>query len=174
MTTSPLTLRSVQTQDASAIAQLMADPEVFGNTLQLPYATEEAWAKRLSAPQATNSLHLVALQDGRIVGSGSVHGMGHLRRSHAVGLGISVAQHAHGQGVGTALMRALTDYADQWGHILRIELTVFADNARAIALYERFGFAHEGRHRGYALRNGQYCDVLAMARWHPQPPGLTL
>jgi putative acetyltransferase len=69
-------------------------------------------------------------------------------------------------------MRGLTDYADQWGHILRIELTVFADNARAIALYERFGFEHEGRHKGYALRNGQYSDVLCMARWHPKPPGL--
>jgi putative acetyltransferase len=170
MTTNPLMLRSVQPQDAKAIAQLMADPEVFGNTLQLPYTTEDAWTKRLSAPQTTNSLHLVALQDGHIIGNASLHGMGPLRRSHASGLGVSVAKHAQGQGVGTALMRALIDYADQWGHILRTELTVFADNARAIALYERFGFEHEGRHRGYALRNGQYSDVLAMARLHPNPP----
>jgi putative acetyltransferase len=96
-----------------------------------------------------------------------------VRRSHAVGLGISVARHAHGQGVGSALMRALTEYADQWGHILRIELTVFADNARAIALYERFGFEHEGLHRGFALRNGQYSGVLSMARLHPNPPRWT-
>ena len=173
MTIQPLNIRSIQPQDASAIAQLMADPEVFGNTLQLPYPTEEAWAKRLSTPPAANSLHLVAVQDGRIVGSGSLHGTTlQVRRNHAVGLGISVAREAQGQGVGTALMRALTEYADQWGHILRIELTVFTDNARAIALYERFGFEHEGRHRGYALRNGQYNDVLCMARWHPRPPGL--
>ena len=67
-------------------------------------------------------------------------------------------------------MQALIDYADQWGHVLRIELTVFADNTRAIALYERFGFEHEGRQRGYALRHGVYSDVLAMARLHPNPP----
>jgi putative acetyltransferase len=174
MTTSPLTLRSVQTQDASAIAQLMADPEVFGNTLQLPYASEELWTKRLNAAQTGNRLQLVALKDEHLLGFAGLHAAGpQVRRSHAVGLGISVAQHAQGQGVGTALLRALTDYADQWGSILRIELTVFADNARAIALYERFGFEQEGRHRGYALRNGQYSDVLSMARWHPQPPGLT-
>lgn len=171
MTASPLTIRSVQTPDASAIAQLMADPEVFGNTLQLPYATEEVWAKRLSTPATGSSLRLVALQAQQIVGFANLQDMGHVRRNHAAGLAISVAKHVQGQGIGTALMRALTDYADQWGHILRIELTVFADNARAIALYERFGFAHEGRHRGYALRNGQYSDVLCMARWHPNPPG---
>lgn len=173
MTTNPITLRSVQPQDAAAIATLMADPEVFGNLLQEPYPTEEAWAKRLSTPPSGKSLHLVALQDDHIVGNASVHSSGpQVRRSHAVGLGISVSKHAQGQGVGTALMRGLTDYADQWGNILRIELTVFADNARAIALYERFGFEHEGRYKGYALRNGQYSDVLCMARWHPKPPGL--
>ena len=172
MTTSPITLRSVQTQDAQAIARLMADPEVFGNSLQGPYVNEEDWAKRLSTAQTGCSLRLVALQAEQVVGLANLMDMGRVRRSHAVGLAIAVAKHAQGQGVGTALMRGLTDYADQWGHILRIELTVFADNARAIALYERFGFEHEGRHKGYALRHGQYSDVLSMARWHPRPPSL--
>jgi putative acetyltransferase len=169
-----LTLRSALAHDTTAIAQLTANPEVFANMMQLPYPTEESWAKRLSAPQTGNGLQLVALQGDQILGFAGLHSAGpQVRRSHAVGLGISVARHAHGQGVGSALMRALTEYADQWGHILRIELTVFADNARAIALYERFGFEHEGRHRGFALRNGQYSDVLSMARLHPNPPRWT-
>lgn len=172
MTASPITLRSVQLQDAAAIAILMADPEVFSNSLSGPYSNEGDWAKRLSTPQTGSSLRLVAIQAEQVVGLANLHDMGRVRRSHAVGLAIAVAKHAQGQGVGAALMRGLTDYADQWGHILRIELTVFADNARAIALYERFGFEHEGRHKGYALRNGQYSDVLCMARWHPKPPGL--
>jgi putative acetyltransferase len=171
MTNPTLTLRSIQSQDASAIAQLMADPEVFGNTLQLPYPTEEAWTKRLSTPPTGSGLQLVAVRDGHIVGSAGLHGFGPpVRRSHAVGLGISVAKAAQGQGVGRALMQGLTDFADQWGHILRIELTVFTDNARAIALYEDFGFVREGVHKAYALRHGQYHDVLSMARLHPHPP----
>ena len=67
-------------------------------------------------------------------------------------------------------MQALCDYADDWGQLLRIELTVFSDNARAIALYRRFGFEHEGLFRGYALRDGVYADCAAMARLHPRPP----
>ena len=45
-----------------------------------------------------------------------------------------------------------------------MELTVFVDNARAIALYERFGFEREGLMRDYAFRDGAFVDALAMAR----------
>jgi L-phenylalanine/L-methionine N-acetyltransferase len=54
--------------------------------------------------------------------------------------------------------------------VLRLELDVFADNQRAIALYRKFGFVHEGTHQAYALRDGAYVDSLSMARLHPAPP----
>ena len=43
------------------------------------------------------------------------------------------------------------------GPVLRIELTVYTDNAAAIALYRKFGFEIEGTHRAYALRDGRLC-----------------
>ena len=47
---------------------------------------------------------------------------------------------------------------------MRLELSVYADNTRAIALYERFGFEREGLYRAYAWRAGAYVDSVAMAR----------
>ena len=69
-------------------------------------------------------------------------------------------------------MSALTQYADNWGHLLRIELTVYTDNDRAIQLYKKLGFQEEGVRRAFALRDGLYVDALAMARLHPKPPQL--
>ena len=173
MQNEPITIRRATTQDAAAYARILGDPEVLANLMQLPYTSEEIWRQRLAdnnAPGKTD-LSLVAERGGEVVGSAGLHPTGPaVRRRHCVMLGISVAAAAQGQGVGSALMQALCDYADQWGQILRIELTVFADNARAVALYRRFGFEHEGTHRGYALRAGVYIDVLSMARLHPNPP----
>jgi putative acetyltransferase len=86
-------------------------------------------------------------------------------------LGIAVAPSHWRCGVGRALMEGLLHWADNWAGVLRVELTVFTDNASAIRLYQRHGFVIEGTHRGYALRDGVLADVHAMARLHPQPPG---
>lgn len=168
-----ITIRRSQVSDAAAMAQLMSHPEVFAGLLQLPYPSEELWRARLqdNAVPGKTDLSLVAELQGQVVGSAGLHPAGvSLRRRHAMSMGISVAVEAQGQGVGRALLAALMDYADNWGQVLRTELTVYADNARAIGLYESFGFQREGLMRAYALRNGVYVDTLAMARLHPKPP----
>jgi putative acetyltransferase len=176
MSATTLTLRRATARDAAEFARFMGHDEVYPGLMQLPYPSDEMWQTRLAennTPGRADHLHLVAERDGGIVGSAGLHPMPQTRRRHAAMLGISVAREAQGQGVGTALMQALCDYADNWAQLLRVELTVFADNERAIALYRRFGFRLEGTFRGYAIRNGTYADVHAMARLHPRPPTLT-
>ncbi len=168
-----IAIRRARPDDAAGIARLMDDPAVYAGLMQMPYASAEAQRTRLTDSQAPGKvdLLLVAERAGEIVGSSGLHPTGPaIRRRHVLSLGISVSQEAQGQGVGSALMQAMCDYADRWMGVLRIELTVYVDNARAIALYRKFGFAMEGRHVGYALRDGQYVDVFAMARLHPAPP----
>jgi L-phenylalanine/L-methionine N-acetyltransferase len=167
-------LRRARVSDAADFAQLMSHPDVFGNLMQMPWPSESVWATRLADPPgaaagASADLHLVAERDGRVIGSAGLHPQVQPRRRHVAMLGISVAREAQGHGVGHALMQALCSYCDDWAQIHRIELTVFTDNERAIALYHRCGFVDEGVHRGYAMRNGVYSDVIAMARWRPGP-----
>jgi L-phenylalanine/L-methionine N-acetyltransferase len=87
-------------------------------------------------------------------------------------IGMAVAGAWQGRGVGTRLLSALCDHADRWIGALRLELTVYVDNARAIALYRRHGFEVEGTHRAYALRDGVFVDALAMARLQPDRAAL--
>ena len=167
------TIRRATPRDAAAYAKLMAEPQVYGNLMQLPMPTEELWQARLTESTAPGKpdLLLSAELDGEVVGSSGMHPAGaQIRRRHVMHLGISVAPWAQRRGVGSALMAAMCDYADNWAGVLRLELTVYVDNAAAIALYRKFGFELEGTHRGYALRDGEYVDAHAMARWHPKPP----
>jgi len=134
---------------------------------------EEAHRARLTEGLVPGKIDLnfVAERSGEIVGNAGLHPCGAAtRRRHAMSIGMSVAREVQRQGVGTALMQALCDYADRWIAALRLELTVYANNEPAIALYRKFGFEMEGRHRAYALRDGVYVDALAMARLNPNPP----
>ncbi|MEP7099582.1 MAG: GNAT family N-acetyltransferase [Burkholderiales bacterium] len=170
-----LLIRRAKVSDALAMARHMSDPAVFGGLLQMPYPSEEAWTKRLTdGLNATGAdVLLIAERDGELLGAAGLNAVGgHVRRRHAMGLGIHVSTQAQGQGVGSALMTALCDYADRWAGVLRIELLVYADNERAIRLYRKFGFELEGTMRAHALRDGVYVDSLAMARLHPNPPAL--
>lgn len=172
-------VRRAELRDAAAFARTMGHPQVLGNLLQQPWPTEALWQARLAetlAPGKADVLLVAELPgaDGtpQVVGNAGLHPTGpNLRRRHAMHLGIAVHPVAWGRGVGDALMAALCHWADHWGQVLRLELNVFHDNARAIRLYERHGFQREGLLRGYALREGAYVDCVTMGRLHPRPPG---
>jgi L-phenylalanine/L-methionine N-acetyltransferase len=170
-----ITVRRATVQDAAAFARILGDPAVFAGLAQLPFPSAEMWTARLTESLAPGKqdLLLVAEEGGEVIGSSGLHPAGTaLRRRHAMMLGISVARDAQRRGAGSALMAAMCDYADNWAGVLRLELTVYADNEPAIALYRKFGFALEGTHRGYAMRDGRYVDAHFMARLHPNPPQL--
>jgi putative acetyltransferase len=166
----PISIRRATPEDASAMTALMSEEAVYGNLLQLPHPSEATWRERLEAKSSNGDVQLVALAKGQLVAMAGLHANPHIRRRHAMHLGMAVTVPAQGKGVGRALMAALIDYADRWVAVMRIELTVFTDNERAIALYRKFGFVQEGIFRAYGLRDGRYQDVLAMARLHPSPP----
>ena len=69
-----------------------------------------------------------------------------------------------GQGIGSALLEAALDLADNWLGVTRVDLQVYTDNQAGIALYEKFGFEIEGTHYRYVLRAGEYVDAYSMAR----------
>lgn len=67
-----------------------------------------------------------------------------------------------GQGLGRKLIETTLRAAQEAG-FLRVELDVYQDNHRAIALYEKMGFMREGIIRRAARIDGRFIDAIGMA-----------
>ena len=104
----------------------------------------------------------VALEQTTLVGWCDIQGVfGHARKHIGV-LGIGLLPAFRHRGIGAQLLSAAISTAWSRG-LQRIELTVREDNANAKALYERFGFRHEGIARQSMLVAGRYYDCHSMA-----------
>lgn len=142
---------------------LYNDPAVCRQVLQMPFQSLEIWRKRL-ADTNERLLRLVAVRAGEVIGSCTLEQYARSRQSHVGSIGMGVAVAWQGQGVGSQLLGAALEVADNWMNLHRVELTVYVDNEPAQALYRKFGFETEGRLRDYAVRDGVLVDALSMAR----------
>lgn len=162
------TIRRATVEDADAVARVFDDPSAYAGTLQLPYPLPSTWRERLA--QTDNTVHLLGLSGAEVIGSAALHpNLRTPRRAHAASLGMGVLAPWQRKGVGSALLAALVDLADNWYGLARLELTVFVDNEAAIALYKKFDFHVEGTLRSYALRAGALVDTYSMARLRERP-----
>jgi len=135
----------------------------MAETLGLPFSPEQAWRAEL-ARRRDDNFSMVACVRGEVVGHLDLSIYMNPRTRHSGHFGIAVRDDWQGKGLGTELMKACLDLADNWLALRRLDLRVYVDNAPAIALYKKFGFEIEGTHRWFALRNGEYVDAHVMAR----------
>ncbi len=162
-----LVIRARELADLPGFAELLSLPKVRWGTLRLPFESKEQYRKWLESPPE-GVTGIVAVLDGRIVGCADVTQY-QGRRRHAGGINLCVHDDFHGRRIGTAMMAALVELADDWLDLKRLELTVQTDNARAIRLYRKFGFEVEGTLRANGFRGGAYVDAHVMARVRLNP-----
>ncbi|MEM7002115.1 MAG: GNAT family N-acetyltransferase [Pseudomonadota bacterium] len=159
-------VRAAELDDYVALTEVYAQPRACANTLQMPLPSVEIWRERLTHRSPLRTV-LVACVDDRVVGNIGLMRNENPRRAHAGSIGMGVHDDYAGRGVGRALLTAALDLADNWLNLQRVELTVFADNHRAINLYRDTGFLEEGVFRRFAFRQGELVDALSMARPRP-------
>ncbi len=130
-----------------------------------PLPSEAEMRERFAqAAQSANTVTMLALDtDQHVIGVAGLHGGSRQANRHTATIGIAISPEWRGQGVGTALMQALIDFARQGGVLKRLELEVISTNERAIHVYRKLGFVEEGFHRRKLFKDGQYHDNLSMA-----------
>ena len=163
-------VREATPDDAAAIiahVRRVADEPNNGIAIasasEFTYTEDEERALIAKIAEADNRLMIVAEAeaDAAIIGVASCNpGEGGYR--HTLSLGITVNRDWRNQGVGRAMMAYMIDWCRQNPTVYRLELWVFPDNPRAIHLYEKMGFQHEGNRRASFLKAGQLLDLLLM------------
>lgn len=161
-----IVIRPVLVDDVNAFHRTMTHPGVSRTTLQLP-AYELAFYEGRYTKRSPNGHRFVADVDGEVVGNIGLFTSTNPRMSHSAGLGMSVHPDYWGMGLGSMLMAAVIDLADNWLNLKRVELDVNIDNPAAVRLYQKFGFEIEGTKRFHAFGDGRWADSYFMGRIKP-------
>jgi RimJ/RimL family protein N-acetyltransferase len=104
----------------------------------------------------------VALAKDEVVGWCDIQRHPFPAHSHRGTLGMGVVPEYRSRGIGARLMDQTLKRALATGFV-RIELSVHADNLRAVRLYEKAGFVREGVLRDAVFVDGNFRDAIAMA-----------
>lgn len=130
--------------------------------LDLSEAFEEMYLEGLL--EKKNEIMLIAtINNEEIIGIASVGSNDKPKTLHVGEVGITVAKEFWGFGIGTVLMEEIEIWAREEGVLRRLELTVHADNERAIALYKKMGYAEEGRMARVMYIDGEFADGVMMS-----------
>ncbi len=161
-------IRQAKIEDAPILA--LAEQQIAKNPGELVSAPSELQPERFertisSILSSKKGQCFVAEIDNRIVGHALLEPL-HLNAiCHVAHLTLVVHLGWQRQGIGTLLLQRLITWAKEESNTIeKIELHVRSTNHRAISLYTKMGFHHEGRLKNRVkIGEGQYVDDILMA-----------
>lgn len=165
---STLHIRSAEARDAQNVLNLVA--LTHGQTdYLLSYPDERRFNLEQEAEylngmlESDREIMLLSEIDGTLCGSVGVFAVGsRYKVRHRAELGISVDESFWGLGIGKALMQSAIECA-KLAHYTQLELSVVADNRRAVSMYKKFGFVEFGRNpKGFLSKYTGYQALVDM------------
>lgn len=158
-----IVLRAIEREDLPNYVQWLNDPTVlehFGHFLPLSLAPEEQWYEAML--KDSNVRNFAIEFEGRHVGGAGFNNIDGRNANAEVGLFVGLPE-LWDRGLGHDVLRTLLRFGFEQMNLHRIYLRVFAKNERAVHLYEKVGFQHEGRWREAEFRHGRYQDIMWMS-----------
>ena len=165
MNNSPFVIERARSEDA---AELLAYLKIVGGETQNLSFGAEGVPLDLEAEQAYlqaqcgshDNIQLLAKVNGEIIGTASLN-RNHNRMRHRGVFGISLKKAWWGCGAASALMEAILAFARENG-FEQLNLEVRSSNARAIRLYEKYGFRKLCTFPHFFKIDGEYIDFDLM------------
>jgi RimJ/RimL family protein N-acetyltransferase len=159
-------LRAPERADIERFVRWFNDDEVLRHLAMrapMSQAAEEGWFERMLEAQGKTDHHFVIclLADERPIGTAGLHAIDFTNGKAEFGIAIGEKEEWN-KGYGTDALRAACDFGFGQLRLERIDLLVYADNARGRRAYEKAGFVHEGTLRRAHFARGAHHDVHVM------------
>lgn len=154
-------------RNSEAVAQYMYSSE--------PISTEQqqAWFARLQHDDTKQ--YWMILHQGQPVGVANLYAIHRGFRTCYWAFYLA-EQQTRGSGLGAKVELAVLDYVFETLKLNKLLCEVFVDNAKVIAMHEKFGFRRESYFREHIYKQGSYRDVVGLAllrrEWQALQPAL--
>ena len=159
-------VRPVESADLAAVTAIYAHYvlESVSSFEEVP-PTMEIMAERRAAVTALGLPYLCAVIDGAVAGYAYAGPYGsRAAYRYTVEDSVYVAAHAHGRGVGKALLTELIARCEALGQRQMLAVIGNSENAASIALHASLGFTHAGVGRSVGWKKNRWVDIVWMQR----------
>ena len=165
-----LLIREAEVEDAAALVSFLNRVSVEtdftsldGDGILLP--SEEMAIFLNKQASWDNQITLLAFLNDKIAGIVNITADQRKRVRHIGDLFIVIGKKYWNNGLGSLLLEEVVEWAQASGILRRLQLTVQTRNQAAVHLYQKHGFAIEGRQeRGAYIEEGEFIDVYLMGR----------
>ena len=165
-----LLIREAETEDAAELVSFLNRvsletdfTSLDGDGILLTSEEMEVFLNKQAS--SDNQITLLAFLNDKIAGIVNITADQRKRVRHIGDLFIVIGKKYWNNGLGSLLLEEVVEWAQASGILRRLQLTVQTRNLAAVHLYQKHGFAIEGRQeRGAYIEEGEFIDVYLMGR----------
>ena len=158
-----VTLSSIREEDIEVLLALENEwcVRIFAED-DIPYPfSKESLTKFLQVEEPNKTFGIYSNEVNQLVGSIAIYNVNQQNLNCEVGLVIS--EKDQGNGFGKESMQLIVDFIFNYLPMEKIKLDVFSFNKKAIRLYKKIGFQHEGTLKNELFRFGEFHDIELFA-----------
>lgn len=164
-------LTAFEHEDADNLIRYINDPEVYRNTLTIPYPYTAAhaadWMGFVARNQTEYGMPInwaIRHRDAGLVGIISTF-MKKGIDGHSDEIGYWIAAPMRGRGYMTEVVIRFSDWVFiQRPKLVRLEAFVFSYNPASVRVLEKAGYQQEGYLRKWQMKDGQAIDAIALSK----------
>ena len=163
-----LYFRPIELEDGIRFQEWMNDPEnhqYLARYRPLNALEEKEWLEGLHKSQTDFAFGIALAEGDRLIGSCGLHRLEIPHRRAELGIAIGDREF-QGKGYGAEAIGLLLAFGFDTLNLHKIQLDVYANNARGIRCYEKCGFRREGARREARWWNGRWWDLLEYGILH--------